>query len=133
MVSGSSLINMSKRYSNSCVSVYDIAPEVLNSITLRNTSDTSLTHEDEGESQSRKSVSPSPSSDSLVGSQSCSLCSLSFSSLEEQRSHLKSDFHNYNLKQKLRGSKPVSEDEFERLIAGKSEKAQRYYTQAVHG
>lgn len=34
----------------------------------------------------------------------------------DQRGHLKSDLHNYNLKQKLRGKKPVSETEFEKLI-----------------
>lgn len=34
----------------------------------------------------------------------------------DQRSHQKSDLHNYNLKQKLRGQKPVSENDFEKLI-----------------
>lgn len=34
----------------------------------------------------------------------------------DQRGHLKSDLHHYNLKQKLRGQKPVSEVEFEKLI-----------------
>lgn len=58
------------------------------------------------------------SSDGTVGSKSCSLCGLSFTSLEDQRGHLKSDLHHYNLKQKLRGRKPVSENDFERLIAG---------------
>lgn len=56
--------------------------------------------------------------DSLVGSQACSLCAQSFASVQDQRSHLKSDWHHYNLKQKLRGSKPVSEIEFEKLIGG---------------
>lgn len=37
-------------------------------------------------------------------------------SLQDQRSHLKSDFHNYNLKQKMRNRTPVSEVEFEKLI-----------------
>ncbi|PKS09393.1 hypothetical protein jhhlp_004008 [Lomentospora prolificans] len=97
--------------------VYDMPPEVLASITFKDAPGASLGQEDESDSRSERSESPSSSSDSLVGSQSCSLCALSFSSLEDQRSHLKSDFHHYNLKQKLRGSKPVSEDEFERLIA----------------
>lgn len=52
----------------------------------------------------------------IVGSQSCSLCSLSFTTVQEQRIHQKSDLHHYNLKQKLRGQKPVSEVEFEKLI-----------------
>lgn len=58
------------------------------------------------------------SNESVVGSLACSLCGLSFTMLEDQRGHLKSDLHNYNLKQKLRGRKPVSENDFEKLIAG---------------
>lgn len=47
---------------------------------------------------------------------SCNLCGLSFSSLVEQRSHVRSDFHAFNIKQKLRGKSAVSEPEFERLV-----------------
>jgi hypothetical protein len=38
--------------------------------------------------------------------------------LEEQRNHVRSDLHNYNLKQKMRGLPSVGEAEFERLIGG---------------
>lgn len=48
----------------------------------------------------------------------CSLCDQLFSTVEEQRSHIRSDLHSYNLKLKLRGSKPVSETEFETLVKG---------------
>lgn len=47
---------------------------------------------------------------------SCFLCSASFSVVHEQRRHVKSDWHNYNLKQKLRGGKSVTEVEFEKLV-----------------
>jgi hypothetical protein len=57
-------------------------------------------------------------SEGLVGAQACSLCTQSFASVQDQRSHLKSDWHHYNLKQKLRGNKPVSEIDFEKLIGG---------------
>jgi hypothetical protein len=53
-----------------------------------------------------------------VGSQSCSLCGLTFATVLDQRSHLRSDWHHYNLKQKLRGGKVVSEAEFEKLVEG---------------
>lgn len=56
------------------------------------------------------------SSDIAVGSQACSLCGLSFTTVLDQRGHLKSDLHHYNLKQKLRGKKPVTEQEFEKLV-----------------
>lgn len=65
----------------------------------------------------------SPGSPSLNGqdegpknANSCALCGLSFSDLQEQRSHVRSDLHGYNLKQRMRGRKTVSEDEFERLV-----------------
>lgn len=48
----------------------------------------------------------------------CSLCDQLFSTVEEQRSHIRSDLHNYNLKLKLRGLEPVSEVEFETLVKG---------------
>lgn len=44
------------------------------------------------------------------------MCGLTFTNVLDQRGHLKSDLHNYNLKQKLRGKKPVTETEFEKLI-----------------
>lgn len=57
-----------------------------------------------------------PEGPSAVGSQACSLCGLSFATVPDQRGHQKSDLHHYNLKQKLRGQKPVSEADFEKLI-----------------
>ncbi|KAF2719473.1 hypothetical protein K431DRAFT_228700 [Polychaeton citri CBS 116435] len=53
----------------------------------------------------------------VVSATACSLCNLAFSSLQDQRSHVRSDLHGYNLKQKLRGKKTVSEVDFERLVA----------------
>ncbi|MCJ1294701.1 hypothetical protein MMC34_006259 [Xylographa carneopallida] len=50
------------------------------------------------------------------GSTACGLCNISFSSLTDQRRHVKSDWHGYNLKQKLRGLNTVNEVEFERLV-----------------
>ncbi|OJD31985.1 ankyrin repeat and zinc finger domain-containing protein [Diplodia corticola] len=49
-------------------------------------------------------------------STSCGLCGLTFASLAEQRGHVRSDLHGYNLKQKMRGAAPVGEAEFERLV-----------------
>lgn len=60
--------------------------------------------------------SPNAAADNSVGSQSCSLCALTFTAFLDQRSHLKSLLHQYNLKQKMRGLKPVSEADFDRLI-----------------
>ena len=39
----------------------------------------------------------------------CALCSMSFATVQEQRGHVRSDLHGYNLKQKMRGLRPVDE------------------------
>jgi hypothetical protein len=41
---------------------------------------------------------------------------LNFASVAEQRSHIRSDLHGYNLKQKIKGANPVGEADFEKLI-----------------
>ncbi|RBQ81223.1 hypothetical protein VDGD_01756 [Verticillium dahliae] len=94
--------------------VYDLPPEVLTTLALKTDVDNEaqLLEEQRAQSQKRKN----DTEESLVGSQACSLCGLSFASLLDQRSHLKSDWHHYNLKQKLGGSPAVSEVDFEKLI-----------------
>ncbi|KAM0323116.1 hypothetical protein ACHAQA_008966 [Verticillium albo-atrum] len=93
--------------------VYDLPPEVLTTLTLK----TDVDHENQLlEEQRIQSRQKDEDAENLVGSQACSLCGLSFASLPDQRGHLKSDWHHYNLKQKLRGNKPVSEVDFEKLI-----------------
>ncbi|KAJ4246127.1 hypothetical protein NW757_009582 [Fusarium falciforme] len=93
--------------------LYDLPPEVLDTLTLKSDADTESIVES---SISSPSKNPSASDSNLVGSQACSLCGLTFTTVIDQRGHLKSDLHHYNLKQKLRGQKPVSEVEFEKLI-----------------
>ncbi|CAK7232262.1 hypothetical protein SCUCBS95973_008202 [Sporothrix curviconia] len=58
-----------------------------------------------------------PSGPSLASSEACALCCLSFDSHADKRDHFKSDLHLFNLKQKLSGKAPVSEDDFERLAS----------------
>ncbi|OLN94077.1 VMS1-like protein [Colletotrichum chlorophyti] len=89
--------------------VYDLPSEVLATLSLK--PDASIPEQSPPSPASKET-----SSADLVGSQACSLCSLTFASVLDQRSHLKSDWHHYNLKQKLRGANPVSEPEFEKLI-----------------
>ena len=49
-------------------------------------------------------------------STSCQLCGASFENVHEQRLHVKSDWHNYNVKQKIRGGHSATESEFEKLV-----------------
>lgn len=41
--------------------------------------------------------------------------------MEDQKSHVRSDFHKYNLKQKIRGAKAVTENDFEKLLGNLDE------------
>jgi hypothetical protein len=47
---------------------------------------------------------------------SCALCQVIFSTVQEQREHVRSDLHRYNLKLKLRGNATVTEPEFNKLV-----------------
>lgn len=71
------------------------------------------------DSTGRPVVRSKPGED--VGSKSCSLCGLTFHTVEDQKGHVRSDFHNYNLKQKIRGAKAVTENEFEKLVGNLDE------------
>ncbi|PTD03633.1 VMS1-like protein [Fusarium culmorum] len=98
--------------------LYDLPANVLDTLVLKDDADA----EDIAAAESVASSLTENSSDSnLVGTQACSLCGLTFTTVIDQRGHLKSDLHHYNLKQKLRGQKPVSEAEFEKLVGNLDE------------
>ncbi|SPN99804.1 related to Found in Mitochondrial Proteome [Cephalotrichum gorgonifer] len=100
------------------VYAYDVPPVILNSLSLKPGSLTEAQDTVWSSPSEEVAAAPSsPSTETQVGSKACSLCSLAFVTIEDQRGHIRSDLHNYNLKQKLRGNKPVSENDFEKLIA----------------
>ncbi|RVD82414.1 uncharacterized protein DFL_006841 [Arthrobotrys flagrans] len=47
---------------------------------------------------------------------SCTLCGVKSKTVQEQRSHARSDVHRFNMKRKIRKEPPVSEVEFEKMI-----------------
>jgi len=97
--------------------IYDLPREVLNSLSLKPDAGLSTQYEQPSPATSREqSPGPATPDASTVGSQACSLCSLAFVTVQEQRDHLKTDLHHYNLKQKLNGLTSVTETEFEKLV-----------------
>lgn len=97
--------------------MYDLPVDIL----------TTSTRKDDTESGPQEIIAPQTSTkepfpdsrtESVVGSKSCSLCGVTFYTVEDQRSHVRSDLHGYNLKQKIKGANPVSEGDFEKLIGG---------------
>lgn len=99
--------------------VYDIPDDVLANLRRKDAPSVEL----DTASISETAVKPyadiiSKDEVSGTGAKACSLCAQNFQTIEDQRGHIRSDFHNFNLKQKLRGQPPVSETEFELLVAG---------------
>ncbi|KAH0537428.1 hypothetical protein FGG08_005781 [Glutinoglossum americanum] len=86
--------------------VFDLPEEILATLQLK-----------DNEIANQTQVLETRSNDeTATPSTSCGLCGVKFSSVQEQRGHVKSDFHGYNLKQKMRGRQPVGEAEFEKLL-----------------
>ncbi|KAI9665186.1 MAG: hypothetical protein M1831_002196 [Alyxoria varia] len=98
--------------------VFDLPPEILG--TLEPVLNSNASFESEESNQSENGApkhSSQPAEDgALPKATSCALCGLSFENVEEQRHHVRSDLHAYNLKQKTKGIKPVTEAEFEKLV-----------------
>lgn len=100
--------------------VFDLPEEILYTLQLK----TQPTAAPDLEEPSPRSPPPASASfngedkqdDGPSSATSCNLCGLTFASLLEQRGHVRSDLHGYNVKQKMRGKKPVDEAEFERLV-----------------
>ncbi|RYN65432.1 hypothetical protein AA0118_g3325 [Alternaria tenuissima] len=98
--------------------VFDLPEELLATLTLKDQPEHPIeetppqiptTANDSSNTAEEESNSPAKAT-------SCNLCGLSFASLADQRNHVRSDLHGYNLKQKIKGAKPVGEAEFEKLI-----------------
>ncbi|KAK4546510.1 hypothetical protein LTR36_001727 [Oleoguttula mirabilis] len=101
--------------------IFDLPEELLYTLHLK--TQTLSSHAVTQPSHQQTPVSGSPSLNRSDGNDeghkaatSCTLCGLAFADLQEQRSHIRSDLHGYNIKQKLRGKTPVGEAEFEQLV-----------------
>ncbi|KAJ5794845.1 hypothetical protein N7457_001444 [Penicillium paradoxum] len=93
--------------------VYDLPQELLASLTAKTTSQPVTEQEPE----------PTPAELELAAQESaiatsnlCSLCKVSYNNVQEQRSHVRSDHHRYNIKAQLRGNAPLEEIEFAKAI-----------------
>ncbi|KAF2100751.1 hypothetical protein NA57DRAFT_54825 [Rhizodiscina lignyota] len=97
--------------------VFDLPEEIISTLTVKQSSKVPVQSVVEETTRRKEKVTPEPRDDGTPAkATSCNLCGLSFANVQEQRDHIRSDLHGYNLKQKLKGLKPVGEAEFERLI-----------------
>ncbi|OBT41878.1 hypothetical protein VE00_07379 [Pseudogymnoascus sp. WSF 3629] len=93
--------------------VYNLPPDILTTLQQKDGAVPDIPEVQDVEAKAEHDGTKSTGAPSTTA---CSLCGQSFSTVEEQRSHIRSDLHSYNLKLKLRGLKPVSETEFETLV-----------------
>ena len=49
-------------------------------------------------------------------SKTCSTCGVTFESRDDQKAHFKLDWHRFNIANKLKGLKAISEDQFEEQL-----------------
>ncbi|KAK5064893.1 hypothetical protein LTR84_000727 [Exophiala bonariae] len=92
--------------------VYDLPTELLFSLAFVGGPEP---HHQEPE-QPVETPSRTTADDGVSGSTSCTLCKVSFSSVQDQRQHVKSDFHRYNLKLSVKQMAPIDEATFIQMI-----------------
>ncbi|SMR50351.1 unnamed protein product [Zymoseptoria tritici ST99CH_3D1] len=93
---------------------FDLPEEILYTLQLK--TQPTASPEEPSPSPSRADLTASDLQDGPANATSCNLCGLTFPTLLDQRSHIRSDLHGYNLKQKIRGRKAVNEADFETLV-----------------
>ncbi|KIW97355.1 uncharacterized protein Z519_02747 [Cladophialophora bantiana CBS 173.52] len=96
--------------------VYDLPPELLFTFTLAG-GEQPQAQAQESQSEARPpSRQNSLGEDGIATSTSCALCKVAFDNVQDQRLHVKSDFHRYNLKLSIKGISPIDESTFTRMI-----------------
>lgn len=98
------------------MSVYAIPPELLEALSVRSIQSQGEATAEPGNVEQPEAQPPAVVSSSELGCQTCP--GASFSTPEDQRAHFKTDWHRYNAKAKLSGSKTVTADGFDNVVDG---------------
>ncbi|XP_046851771.1 ankyrin repeat and zinc finger domain-containing protein 1-like isoform X2 [Xenia sp. Carnegie-2017] len=75
-------------------------------------------YRDNGKNKSETAKTRNGYDEMMTNGKSCILCGVMFTTLKDQRSHFKLDWHKYNIKQRLLQRKPVKQEEFEEIVSG---------------
>ncbi|ETN40284.1 uncharacterized protein HMPREF1541_04560 [Cyphellophora europaea CBS 101466] len=95
---------------------FDLPPELLYSLTVKTTGEATVGPADEDNYDVLRSRKPAATEEGISQSTACSLCGVSYPTVHEQRQHVKSDFHRYNMKLQVKGVPPLNEATFARMI-----------------
>jgi hypothetical protein len=97
--------------------IFDLPSELLYSLTIKTTSAQSVTPQAEPKEEAFQRPRQTPAAEEhSTPSSSCNLCGTSHTSVQEQRQHVRSDFHRYNLKLQVKGLPAVDEATFVTMI-----------------
>lgn len=95
--------------------MYDLPPSLLSSLVVGSTNVTEQTEPEQSTTREPTSEE-SAKADGAQNATSCALCKATFTNVQEQRQHVRSDFHRYNLKMNLKQMPTVDEATFIRMI-----------------
>ncbi|KAF8310101.1 hypothetical protein DL93DRAFT_2140889 [Clavulina sp. PMI_390] len=101
--------------------VFALPPTVLEDLSIRPGPSRSLPDPQPAPTPQAPPSEADSNPEGATGALSCNLClGVSFSDVNEQRNHFRSDWHRYNVKRRLNNSnaKPVTETEFATLVEG---------------
>ena len=99
-------------YTRSPLYLFDLPPELIDTLILQSTSLASTQAQDAEEESSTRLINE----DGVASSTKCALCKLSFRDVSDQRQHVRSDFHRYNLKLQVKQLPPIDEETFVKKI-----------------
>ncbi|KAF7118697.1 hypothetical protein CNMCM5793_008236 [Aspergillus hiratsukae] len=96
------------------VAVYDLPQELLSTLATKG-EDQSIAVEDSVE-PSREPLDLTTLDPVIATSTSCALCKVSFLNVQEQREHVRSDHHRFNVKAQSRGNPTLDEAQFAKAV-----------------
>lgn len=92
--------------------VFSLPPELIQTLVPRTLAFSQQQPEPEPEQAQAQAQAP-------TSALSCAAClGITFLDVDEQRAHVRSDWHRYNVKTRLAGGKPVDEPAFALLVSG---------------
>ncbi|EKM81942.1 hypothetical protein AGABI1DRAFT_118975 [Agaricus bisporus var. burnettii JB137-S8] len=98
--------------------LFNLPPELIDTLTLRTLlSESPNSNSIPDEKPTQDGTDGTLVSSANTGARACNIClGVTFSDVDEQRSHFRSDWHRYNVKTRLSGGQSVSEDRFGQLV-----------------
>lgn len=96
--------------------VFDLPPELLTTLRAKTAAQGDAGQSHEAANVQIRDPETTAQEATIATSTLCSLCKVTYSNVQEQRSHVRSDHHRYNLKAQLRGNAPLDEDQFAKAV-----------------